>query len=309
MKVPIQFTKQAKQLLKLSALIDYTEDLGSNENFRYLISVEEEIVANFGLPADATEVSEMLQAFELYGDESKKVIHDFYEQLTNFATWKLSTNAKTDLQLLKEAQKNNLLFHQVMPYMGYNCTILNEFVYKHCLLYLQLPAKKVVAIFIQIKNDESELCKANIAINDYTSWMQWQTLLQRSGFEYYLEFGKYCEYKLFIIEHVKQLLLNDNNLYHVRKIYFDEDALDTSMLQVDIDCCQNKKLYSAKLSIHKKHIFKAILEPMNMNFHEVLQGVLTTFFEDDEEDFEYPDSIDLVGNYNRGIVINKNILK
>jgi hypothetical protein len=170
MKMTPQFFETAKEILTLSAVLYKQHPDIDSDLMDKLMVLEEQLIKPFGLPAHAQEVNEMLQEFQLFGDKSKRTVQGLYDQLGNFATWKLSTNAKTDLQLLEDAQENQLLFHQVMPYMGFYSTVFNLFLYKHCLLHLKLRPLQVLTYFEALKNEESDLFKANRAICDYENW-------------------------------------------------------------------------------------------------------------------------------------------
>jgi hypothetical protein len=305
MKMTPIFYNLAKQILLTSASLQKQHpDIDSNLMDK-LIELEESIVKPFGLPSHATEVNDMLQEFELFGDNSKRIVQGLQEQLTNFATWKLNTNAKTDLQLLQEAQENQLLFHQVMPYMGFYSTVFNQFLYKHCLLHLQLMPQQVLGYFNDLKNENSDLFKANRTMVDYENWIQWQELLRISNFPFHEAFGQYCQYQLYNIENIETILQVNHNLYHIRKIYFNEEALESEILLTDVCYYINKNWISAKLDIDKDIILRCLTEPINMHFQEVLQGRITRFFDDDEEDIDYVTPIDLVGDYGRGLITNK----
>jgi hypothetical protein len=178
MKMTTTFYTIACEMLITSNTLQCQHPNINSDLMDTLIALENEMVKPFGLPAHAQEVNDMLQTFQLFGDDKKTTVQQLYEQLTNFATWKLSTNAKTDLQLLEEAQEQQLMFNQVMPYMGFYATVFNNFLYKHCLLHLKLSPSQVLGYFNELKNEASDLFKANRAIDDYENWMQWQELLR-----------------------------------------------------------------------------------------------------------------------------------
>jgi hypothetical protein len=309
MKATVQFNELAKKILTTSATLHAQNENIDSDLMDELIALEEALVKPFGLPAHAHEVNEMLQAFELFGDDSSRTINDLHQQLVNFATWKLSTNAKTDLQLLQEAQEQQLLFHQVMPYMGFYSTVFNLFLYKHCLLHLKLSPQQVLSYFEELKNEASELYNANRTICDYETWLQWRDLLRLSNFPYYEAFGQYCAYHEFSIDDIVQTFKANKNLYHIRKIYFDEEALESGILVTDVEYMDNKDWIRAKLDIDKALILECLTDPINMNYQEILQARIIRFFDDDEEDLDLVLPVDLEADYGRGLIINKSIFE
>jgi hypothetical protein len=308
MKMTPQFFETAKEILETSAVLFTQEENIDSDLMDKLIALEK-LVKPFGLPAHAHEVNEMLQEFELFGDDSKRTVQALHAQLVNFATWKLSTNAQTDVQLLQQAQDEQLLFSQVMPYINFYSTVFNTFLYKHCLLHLKLPPQRVLAYFEELNDEASPLGNANRTICDYDTWMQWQELLRISNFPHHKEFGKYCQYQIYNIEDVKQALYANNSLYHIRTIYFEDHSLENEMLVTDIGYRHNNQWIRAKLDIHKDRILACLTDPINMHFQEVLQSRIIRFFEDDEEDIAFVTPVDLVTDYGRGLIINKNIFQ
>jgi hypothetical protein len=309
MKMTPLFYELACQMLITSNTLQSQHPNIDSDLMEKLIDVENELVKPLGLPAHAQEVNDMLQEFQLFGDDSKTTVQQLYDQLTNFAIWKLSTNAKTDLQLLEEAQEHQLMFNQVMPYIGFYATVFNNFLYKHCLMHIKLPPQLVLDYFNELQNEESLLFKANRAIDDYENWMQWQELLRINKFEYHKEFGQYCQYQQYDIQDIKRELEANTKLYHIRKIYFDEELLEANLLRVDIGCKDKEQWVRTTITVNKDYLLKSTKQPINMQFQEVLQGRIIRFFDDDEEDIDIVLPVDLVADYGRGLIINKSIFE
>jgi hypothetical protein len=115
-----------------------------------------------------------------------------------------------------------------------------------------------------------------------------------------------CNGKNYYVWDIIRTLEADTNLFHIRKLYFDEEAIESNLMRVDIGFKENENWIRATLDINKNHILKYLTEPINMQFQEILQGRIVRFFDDDEEDIDIVLPVDLVADYGRGLIMHKN---
>jgi hypothetical protein len=124
-----------------------------------------------------------------------------------------------------------------------------------------------------------------------------------------MKIGSYCQFQLYTTEDVIKAFKANTSLYHIRKIYFDEEALQFGILVTDVEYVDNKNWMRAKLDIDKDHILKCLTDPINMNYQEILQARIIRFFDDDEEDIDVVLPVDLEADYGRGLIISKSIFE
>jgi hypothetical protein len=94
-----------------------------------MISLEEEILVQFGLPPSAFQYTSLMESYGFSDGEINQKVNNLYRKLKNEAIAYLSSDPESDFQILNNGRIKLQQVSLVLPFLGYGTTEYNSFIY------------------------------------------------------------------------------------------------------------------------------------------------------------------------------------